>query len=418
MISFLICFGLSFAETALYASTMEVLVETKDWYKKHRWLYISIATLFFVIEAYTLATVFYVRMVTTVLMYIIIAWLIVKAKTAIKLSVALTFHNYLVMVECSIMLCVVKITMYRNIDPSLVYDYYELHMIVAEVLLNTILVILCCKNRGRFIETMKLLRDREWINILLITIFSSLILTIMVKESGMQEHYYVDLMVICIDVAIVFLDFAIVGLFIQSLQKQKHIVENEETIERQKRRSHEFDNRMNAIKGMLDSGRIEELQDYLNEISKKDLPLSPEINTNHVIINTIMNAKHEEARQKDISFIMKINDLSGITIADDDLVVLLSNLLNNAIEACDKSKEKIIKIKFVIEDKQIILAVKNSIKTTPTEMNGELVTSKTQNIEEHGVGLKNVKDIIDKCKGRYVIDYDDNYFTFSSIIPL
>ena len=131
-----------------------------------------------------------------------------------------------------------------------------------------------------------------------------------------------------------------------------------------------------------------------------------------------MNAKHEEARQKDISFIMKINDLSGITIADDDIVVLLSNLLNNAIEACDKSKEKIIKIKFVIEDKQIILAVKNSIKTTPTEMNGELVTSKTQNIEEHGVGLKNVKDIIDKYKGRYVIDYDDNYFTFSSIIPL
>ena len=54
-------------------------------------------------------------------------------------------------------------------------------------------------------------------------------LTIMVKESGIQEHYYVDLMVICIDVAIV-------GLFIQSLQKQKYIVENEETIERQKRR--------------------------------------------------------------------------------------------------------------------------------------------------------------------------------------
>ena len=78
----------------------------------------------------------------------------------------------------------------------------------------------------------------------------------------------------------------------------------------------------------------------------------------------------------------------------------------------------IVKIKFVIEDNQIILAIKNSIKTTPIEVNGELVTSKTQNTEEHGVGLKNVKDIIDKYKGRYVIDYDDNYFTFSSIIPL
>lgn len=418
MIPLLICFSLSFFETLVYVSALEVIVETKEWYKKYKWLLVIIATANFVLCAYVLDEVFYIKIATTVLCYIAIAKLIVKAKSTVACTLAMIFHNYLVMLEYSLMLLVVKITIFRHINPALEYDYYEVQMIIAEILINIIITLICYKNRGRLIEQMNLLRDKEWLSIFLITFFSSLILTISVRESGMQENYYVDIMVICVDVTIAFLDFAIIGLFIQSIKKQKHIVENEEIIEKQKRRTHEFGNRMTAIKGMLDSGRIEELQDYVNVIAEKELTASSNIDTGHVMINTIINAKYEEARQKNISFIMKISDLSGITISDDDIVILLSNLLNNAIEASDKSKERIIKLKFAVEDNTIILSVKNSIETVPIEADGELVTSKSYNREEHGVGLKNVKAIIGKYNGRYIIDYDDRYFIFSSVIPL
>lgn len=224
MIAFLICFVLSFSETAVYVSALEVLAPIKDWYKKYKWLYVTIATLFFVADAYILDEVFYIKIAVSVLLYIIIAWHIVKAKTSVKLSMALTYHNFLVMLEYSLMLIVVKITMFREINPALEYDYYEMYMITAEVIINLIIIIICCKNKGRLIETMNLLRDKEWLNVLFISFVSSLILTITVKESGMQENYYVDLMVICIDVTVVILDFAIVGLFIQSIKKQKNIV--------------------------------------------------------------------------------------------------------------------------------------------------------------------------------------------------
>ena len=50
-------------------------------------------------------------------------------------------------------------------------------------------------------------------------------------------------------------------------------------------------------------------------------------------------------------FVFKVNDLSKIVIEDEDLVVILANLLNNAIEACEKCEEKkTIKLKFVIEE--------------------------------------------------------------------
>ncbi len=53
---------------------------------------------------------------------------------------------------------------------------------------------------------------------------------------------------------------------------------------------------------------------------------------------------------KNIVFIFKINDLSGINVSDEDIVVILSNLLNNAIEACEKCPDKrVIKMKLVRE---------------------------------------------------------------------
>lgn len=435
MIPFLVCFVLSFSETAVYISALEVVAPIKDWYKKYKWLYVTIATLFFVADAYILDEVFYIKIAVSVLLYIIIAWHIVKAKTSVKLSMALTYHNFLVMLEYSLMLIVVKITMFREINPALEYDYYEMYMITAEVIINLIIIIICCKNKGRLIETMNLLRDKEWLNVLFISFVSSLILTITVKESGMQENYYVDLMVICIDVTVVILDFAIVGLFIQSIKKQKNIVESEavlarvkneislyrsisDNLEKQKRKSHEYNNHMAAIKGMLEQGQIDELQKYVSIIVEKEKKLPAEINTYHTIINAILNTKYDEIKQKDITLIVKVNDLSGITMNDEDIVVLLSNLLNNAIEACEKSKEKMLKLKFVIEDEQIILSVKNSIAELPISVDGQLVTSKVDKEDSHGIGMKNIVDVIEKYSGRYVIDYDQQWFTVSMIIPL
>ena len=435
MISFLICFILSFSETAVYVSALEVFVQTKEWYKRHKWLCVFIATIFYIIDSYTLDELFYIRMAVSFLSYIVIACLIVKDKILVKFSMALTFQNFLVMLEYSLMLIVVKITMFRNIDPSLAYDYYELHMITAEVVINIIIVIVCCKNKGLLIETMNLLRDKEWLNVFFITLFSALILTITVKESGMQENYYVDLMVICVDVAIVVLDFSIVGLFIQSIKKQKNIIESEailarvkneislyrsisDNLEKQRHKSHEFNNQMSVIKGMLEQGQIEALQDYVSVIVEKEKQLSPDINTYHAIINAILNTKYEETQKKKITFIMKVNDLSGISISDEDIVVLLSNLLNNAIEACEKAEEKMIKLKFVIEDNQIILSVKNSIADLPVSIDGELVSSKEDKEESHGIGMKNIIGVIEKYSGRYVIDFVEQWFSISIIIPL
>ena len=108
-----------------------------------------------------------------------------------------------------------------------------------------------------------------------------------------------------------------------------------------------------------------------------------------------------------------------ITVEDEDLVVILANLLNNAIEACEKCEEKkTIKLKFVIEENLIVLSVKNTCSHSIIYSGNEIKTSKKDEPEMHGIGIKNIIQIVEKYNGEYVIKNENNEFSFSIIIPL
>jgi len=77
-----------------------------------------------------------------------------------------------------------------------------------------------------------------------------------------------------------------------------------------------------------------------------------------VIVNAILNTRYKEATDKGIVFVLKVNNLSNVKICEKDIVLILSNLLNNAIEVCERAKEKVIKLKFMLEEEQIIISVK------------------------------------------------------------
>lgn len=142
------------------------------------------------------------------------------------------------------------------------------------------------------------------------------------------------------------------------------------------------------------------------------------IKTNNVIIDAILNSKYKETLDKGIVFIFQINDLSGIKMCDEDIVVILSNLLNNAIEACEKcSGKKFMKMKLVKEKDNIIISVKNTYDGKLNIKDGEIRTSKKYEMDEHGVGIKNIIEVITKYQGSYAIRNDNNEFYFSVILP-
>ena len=79
------------------------------------------------------------------------------------------------------------------------------------------------------------------------------------------------------------------------------------------------------------------------------------------------------------------------------LLLFYRNLLNNAIEACEKcSEKKVMKMKLVKEKDSIVISVKNTYDGKLNIKDGEIQTSKKYEIDEHGVGIKNIIEVITK----------------------
>ena len=429
------CTILTLVQIVTYISLLEVFAETRPWFQKHKVLVTILATANCILWAFVLDAYLYIKLVTTVLSYFVIAKFVVNAKNTAVLALNMMYYNLLILLEFIIAMVSMKLELFSAVREQWEYDFLRLQIVLVEVVILIAIFVVGKKNKGKLKEIMRLLETRDWVGIFIISFVSSLIISITAKESGMVDMYHLDLFIVLIGLSTVFMNVAIIRLFIQSVKRQKHILESEaimsrvknetalyrsifDNLDRQKKRAHEFDNQLAGIKGMLEQGNIKELEEYVNLLNEKKPKEQPIIDTNHVIVNAILNTKYVEMRDKDILFVMKINDLSGLTIRDDDLVVLLSNLLNNAIEACEQAKEKVVKMKFVIEDNQIILSVKNSIAELPTQVDGKIVTSKTDHPEEHGIGLKNVEEVVEKYDGGYVIDFDNELFSISMMIPL
>lgn len=185
-----------------------------------------------------------------------------------------------------------------------------------------------------------------------------------------------------------------------------------ENLEKQRKRTHEYKNQIAAISALGAGEQYQELNAYIEKINNA-LELSMDaVDTNHVIVNAILNTKYREAVSKGMVFVLKVNDLSKLKIEEEDIIVILSNLLNNALD-----KDKVIKFKFVLEGEQVVISVKNNMETEPVVENGEFVTTKTKEAGEHGMGIRNVIETVEKYGGRYVIDYDKKNFQFSILIP-
>ncbi|MGN0345801.1 MAG: sensor histidine kinase [Lachnospiraceae bacterium] len=179
---------------------------------------------------------------------------------------------------------------------------------------------------------------------------------------------------------------------------------------------HEFRNHLHCISMLAKHNEIEKLNDYISKIQDNTISNQDVINTNHQIINRILNSKYHEACKKNILMIFKLSDLSEITIEDQDLVILLSNLINNAFEACEQCENKVIKIKIEKSD-CLVISILNTFKQELIMKDGRILSHKTEHVQYHGFGIENIKDVIAKYKGIYHIKTENDEFIFTIFFP-
>lgn len=183
------------------------------------------------------------------------------------------------------------------------------------------------------------------------------------------------------------------------------------------RYKHDMNNHLDSVYGMLENNEIEEAKHYLESISKKLNRVEAVINTGNSVIDVIYNAKASLAKANHIVCHNNIVVPPHLDIDSVDLSVILSNLLDNAIEASLKLEDnRMIESHIHLYKGNLFISVKNNY-------NGEIISSHAvylttkKDSHEHGIGLKNVQHVVTKYNGTQNVEHDEHTFTVSIMIP-
>lgn len=174
---------------------------------------------------------------------------------------------------------------------------------------------------------------------------------------------------------------------------------------------HDLKNRMISIVASKDISII------LNEITKIIGELDEtgkNIYTKNVIVNTILNSKISVAQKKNIKMNISVLIPQKLNIRYSDAGIIIGNLLDNAIEACEflPCNNRWITINMQYKKGKLILKICNSKKEDKVNIN----KSNKKNSIEHGLGLQSVKGVINKYNG--TIDFLDYIVSFETSVVL
>lgn len=179
---------------------------------------------------------------------------------------------------------------------------------------------------------------------------------------------------------------------------------------------HDMKNHLEAISILAGQHKDEEILRYLNDIVNQIELSDNTIFTGNSGIDAILNLKLSEAIRKGISISKSILVPHDLSIPFSDSVVILGNIFDNAIEACgrDHIKEPLICFKMQYIDSMLFIEIKN--KTTSKNDPPNLLRSRKPDTAYHGLGLKNVRHIVERYNGTMNISIEDGFFTNKIIL--
>lgn len=301
-------------------------------------------------------------------------------------------------------------------------------------LLLTVIIGLFAKNRFQFKNT----TWKDWLQATLFpltTIFCSVIFfQIYEVESAVgTELLLCEIILLFFDVmAIWILDYmdqqqaALQDNIIlkRSIKQEKESMEAlVEAYSDQRKKTHDFQNQLAVIYGLAQQESPNgEIIKYVEPLLKKELLPTLITKTGRNVVDILLTQKYSAAIKNQISFQMQLGDLSTFPLSDEELIVVLSNLLDNAFNACmavSSFDERKVLLKMRTKEAAGFLYLENRTAHDIEILDNKIVAPKNKSIE-HGYGLKNVTAILENINALYVFDYNSqkHLFSFSAQFPI
>ena len=180
---------------------------------------------------------------------------------------------------------------------------------------------------------------------------------------------------------------------------------------------HDYHNHIQSMKAILELKNYDRLGNYLGELETDLSQVDNLVKSGNLMVDAILNSKLSLAKGHGIKVNCKAILRENIKISDIDICVILGNLLDNAIEACNQIEmdNRFIRIYGDIVQSQFYFSVLNSA-TEDLNFNQKNYISEKRG--EHGHGLRRVKLTVDKYEGYMKLRNEPGVFASEIMIPL
>lgn len=180
---------------------------------------------------------------------------------------------------------------------------------------------------------------------------------------------------------------------------------------------HDLKHHLIELKGLAELGEYDALSQYLDNMYQ-DLPSAKKYSKSGVYeIDSLINYLLEEegASLRDVTVKVIIPD--EIEVDRYKINVILGNLLQNAITAALDSELKSLSLHMKYFQGILLIELRNSFSKQPVFSGNNLITSK-KDAENHGIGLRNVRRLVEQQKGKMDIKIEDSLFYVKVLVYL
>lgn len=179
---------------------------------------------------------------------------------------------------------------------------------------------------------------------------------------------------------------------------------------------HDMKNHLLIITSFLNSGEYDSAKAYTSDMLDKLSMMHSYVETGNSLLNHVLNEKLELARSCGISVKSEIENLTFAKVESLDFAAVLTNLLDNAIEAGKEVPDAQMFVGIAKNRGYETVTVKNKLSASVLERNPTLTTTKPE-AAEHGIGVPQIKAMAAKYGGLCDFYENDGWFCACFMLP-
>lgn len=321
--------------------------------------------------------------------------------------------------------CELDITAAVFINKNSISGDYDIVSSYISVFLFLISVILL---KNLYYKQNKNIIEQRWIGIISMSIISICIMAVLDYDKSISSF------------SAVLLGFALLLLnlilyYLYNMIIEKNISEQDNIYLREQMKAYEMQIQMNIDNDRKVRSIRHDLKYHLNELleyaythREKEIinyieQMLGEVHVQKDMVDTgsamdgVLNYMIAQAQERKISVDTHIAIPESMVVNAFDFNVIIGNLMENAIEASERISDPKIKIDIRYNEKKLFIVISNKYNGKVKKLGNRIISLK-ENKKEHGVGLANIKSVVQKYHGETDIRYDENWFLVNIMMHL